>query len=481
MRDSRILTVLIALAIGVTAGNSFADGIAFKAGDKSSYSKLKPNEQRAVIHHEQNRQSMQIALQISLKKPEKALWIFPVRGKPDEIELELRRRFKSPSGKKAGSEAFDKLAMGFDALSVTQVFPVLMIARPLGMDKLEVFQQVDRFGLHTELVRPDNLQSLRSHLRRNDVSLENRQIDPFSPYLSGNYSLVLCWIRSEEELKRTFGEQNSPYRMPALKVTFPTSTPFYPLKATSYYGNEHVPIVLYVNGTRSITGPETFRNNWSTDIFLLKRLNMLGKPPPKKFRDETYYTRIVLRDDIPASTFLNDLRMPQKEPSILMTYAEWVRTSNPSETYYLVGKALLCLFISYIVAGITAVMLGRTWFGNAWVGLGNLFTIAGVIILLYINDQRENEPLLHRPGLKEFLEDYGKALFILILLLFAHGYLSSLPGSGAFFGSGVSIAIMIVVSFFALVRVPFVLLFTTNFMAFLVALEIIFLGPLRFL
>jgi hypothetical protein len=164
-----------------------------------------------------------------------------------------------------------------------------------------------------------------------------------------------------------------------------------------------------------------------------------------------------------------------------MTYAEWVRRIDPSETYYLISTAFLCLFMSYMVAGITALMLGRTWFGNAWVGLGNLFTIAGVIILLYINDQRENSPLLHRPGVKHFLKDYGKALLILILLLFVHGYLLSAPVSGAFFGIGVIIAMIIVVSFFALVRVPFLLLFTTNFMVFLVALEIIFLGPLRFL
>jgi hypothetical protein len=101
MRNPGLLIVFIAVAIGFTAGNTFADGIAFKAVDKSSYSKLKPNEQRAVIHHEKNRQSMQIALQVSLKKPEKALWIFPVRGRPDEIELELRRRFKRISGKKS--------------------------------------------------------------------------------------------------------------------------------------------------------------------------------------------------------------------------------------------------------------------------------------------------------------------------------------------------------------------------------------------
>jgi hypothetical protein len=258
--DSRIIFVLVILLF-LAPTLAAADGMAFYHRP-TSLDPLEVDEQRAIIAHKDGIQRMFIA--ITLGKPASAedasraaVWIFPVPGSPDRVDVEVTDFIPELTGKDVG-RAFKDAMYGTvlapiasqPVLLTFALFPFVPMAAMMGLRAgdlgVTTHKKVDRWGIHAELISADSVDRLADYLRKQNVGVQPDKLKPFAPYLSDKYTLVVAWIRSYEELIEKFphyAEERGGGR-PSLYVEFPSDKPFYPMRPTSGYGKKTVTVSL---------------------------------------------------------------------------------------------------------------------------------------------------------------------------------------------------------------------------------------------
>ncbi|GAB4337891.1 MAG: hypothetical protein Kow0099_11510 [Candidatus Abyssubacteria bacterium] len=97
---------------------------------------------------------------------------------------------------------------------------------------------------------PRAVRDCGEYLRGIGAEISNEELQTFGPYLNDQYTLVITRIDSRETLLEEFPEEENEMsaRRPCVYVEFPTARPFFPLKPTSAYGDEIIPVRLYVTG-----------------------------------------------------------------------------------------------------------------------------------------------------------------------------------------------------------------------------------------
>lgn len=371
---------------------SRADGMAFKGGDFSALAPVTEDEQVAVIVHRNGVQKMILAINFQAEKDEKALWILPLPGTPGQTRVDVLEAFPRFLGRDPLGNARRRLNETFALIACSQLYPAIPMALMPTLAGVKqssgsvlVHEEVDKHGIHVEVITADSLEALTAYLQKKEVNLQPDQLKTFGPYLSKKYTLILAWISSLQELQEAFPDYKkesafSLGRRPCLYVEFPTEKAFFPLRPTSAYGKEMVPVRLYV---MDYVEPETSP--------ALKELLKVSYFVQRKWYDDTAPKRFIA--DLPAKN------IPYTYISV-NTAAEnftddlWFMPTTPKSIWYagqiealgekgaLAFALVLIALFSYVSAGLAGLWLFGRWKEFALFGLWNLLTLYGLSIAL---------------------------------------------------------------------------------------------------
>ncbi|MFH0825323.1 MAG: hypothetical protein V2B18_21435 [Pseudomonadota bacterium] len=243
------------------AASAFADGGAWRY-DRSSMKLLAMNEQRAFITFKDGIQRMALAVNLSEAGSEEnrskdVVWIFPIPGRPDQVKIDIMGFLPEFMGTRdVRSEARSTL---LSCAAVTLAVPplllplgfVLAVAVPYygsykGGGSYDSHRQAERWGIRAEAVTADSLDGLAAFLKDRKVGVDAPGLKTLSPYFGDQYVFVICWIASRDEVRRKFGDRAGHGAYPSLFIKFPVDRPFFPMRATSAYGEDEFPVSLFV-------------------------------------------------------------------------------------------------------------------------------------------------------------------------------------------------------------------------------------------
>lgn len=367
---------------------AFADGMLFRGRDRLALSPLRPGEQVAAIIHRDHRQKMVIALRFQLEEQDKALWMFPVPGTPGTTKLELVDSFPRFNGSDPRSDAVRDCHMLMSLVRATQLWPLLfdVVAVPnLLRGRVAVHSEVNKWGIHAETITAKSMEDLAVYLREKKAGISAEHLRSFQPYLSGQYVLVVAWISSEQELLEAFPEYGKRHlpgaaRQPAVYIEFPTERAYYPLRATSAYGDGTVGIRLFLAGYMLPDAPPPLAGSLET---LLYDQEGAVENAPKAFSEALpsgpfHYTAVSISS--PARNFTNDLWF---SPATLPANYRLARAiHNVRGELSFPAAALLIVALSYVAAGLAGLWLGAQWRTYAYLGFWNLLTVGALWIAI---------------------------------------------------------------------------------------------------
>lgn len=398
----------------------YADGMVFKGVDFRSFIPVTEDNQHAIIAHRNGQEAMLLAVNFNLEDNEKAFWLFPVPGKPEEVKADIIDVFPKIRGMNPWVSAQSKflLLFGTQMLSQPYTWPFMCCMSSLGkagkdISGFAVDSVVEKYGLRIEILSVEKASSLSVYLKEKEIAIPESELKPFSDYLNMQYSLVFVEIYSKEELLKEFPDyehfqKGDKERWPAVFVEFPSDKIFFPLKPTGFY-EEPVRIILKVLGY--VKNENELSGNWSYDYY---RQTNTEESLPDVFKSyittegPLYYTGYYFHGE--AVELTDDMWMLPFEPKGIK-YAQFVdglATVGGGSIIIVLG-IMLFLFQSWACAGITGIIFYRKWNSYAILGLGNIITLYGVYLLAkYSKSFPEAEPVEGEQKMKSFrLSRYG--------------------------------------------------------------------------
>lgn len=423
-----ILTFLLLLIPAI----AIADGMAFRYRPASSLEPLTVDEQRAVIAHKDGVQRMFIAINLqdppSAEDPShSAVWIFPVPGSPDKADVDV----SSFIPELWGNDVQQTFEMTMDALRYIPIaaqphfFPLAFVHRrfsyglarmgkgmPEGAPGVTTHREIDKWGIHAELITADSVDRLAEYLHKKRVRAGEDVLKPFAPYLSDKYVLVVAWISSYEEFVSRFPQhrEGRGAKRPALYVEFPTDKPFYPMRPTSGYGKKTMTVSLYLVGWLNLdmsswTPSEKGAMHPSVRYYAGERkafdkqyraflraqekeaeiggeqgaTSRLRKVADKFFSaipaGDVPFTRVIIRTE--AASFTQDFSF---SPNSRVSVMHFLGTS-----LWMPVLAVLSLLVipSYLSGGISGKLVFGEWKPWARTGLWNCLTVIALVIAVW--------------------------------------------------------------------------------------------------
>ena len=397
------LTVVAVCILAPRAAH--ADGVAWSGRDYSALAPLTQNEQMAAIAHRDGIESMVIAISADLAQEDKALWMFPVPGTPDQVKLDVVDVFPLFEGYDPRQTARLQIRSLGRALTATQIYPALFRlgtvtqgrAYPLNAGGVFVHEVAEKWGIHAETVKAASEQELARYIEKQGVGMPRGELAAFEDYLGEDYVLVLVWIASWEEALQEFPRFWTPQawdadRWPCVHVQFPTERPFYPLRPTASYGDAYLKITLFLEGYFEVANAEQLGY-----LMLVNHFRHKGWLPgvPDGFRPRTGhgyipYTRVWIGET--AGAFTEDLWFtPVRPPGMrygAVADAILSREHTPWSWFY--PWALCLAGLSYVSAGLASLVVYRSWRRRALIGFWNMLTIVGLGIAVFTRPAADN-------------------------------------------------------------------------------------------
>lgn len=412
-----------------------ADGLAFKGRASHAWQSLTEDEQAAVIHFRDGVETLVLAINVRLEnEDDRGLWIVPVPGPAGEVTLELVDTFPDFRGYDPRARAVELLYRVFQFARLTQIYTIL--ADPdcgsLGSrrgPRADVLMEVNKWGLRTELLEVDSLSTLRDHLRAKDVELEETQLRTLREYVPKEHLFAVTWLASRRELLAEFPalmreRRDMTERMPSLVARFPCQRPFFPLKPTSAYGQEIVPLRLMLIGHYCPQSVPDLDDE-------LKMSYLRCEIPPSEPYAGRWGSSIsrnapltLLRCETQASDFTGDLYFDSYQAPGL-AYADGIAWFH--DLPKLVAAALgVTLALSWFAGGVTGWWVCRSWRCGARLGMVNLATLLAVGLVL-VNKERTRRflPKLSEDDAVQFRDHFFLRFTVVFVLLTlgAHGLL----------------------------------------------------------
>jgi len=198
-----ILSVLLIIFISPVV---FSDG-GIVIYDNDMWNMFNEDQQYCAINYKDGYQKMIIAVDTEgVLKGDKAVWIFPIPAKPDNVEINIIKGFPSLRGKPVNQEAYDTITGRLLLSSLTQIYtyPLFIFSfwRAGGMrDGLEVHERVQKMGMTTELVTAKEANAFYDYLTEKEIDLPDNFKSILEDYIGQNYSFVVSWISDVEKFK----------------------------------------------------------------------------------------------------------------------------------------------------------------------------------------------------------------------------------------------------------------------------------------
>ncbi len=384
-----------------------ADGKVFKGRDLSDMRPVLENEQRAFIMHKDGRETMILAVNFDLEESEKAFWLFPVLGQPDQVKTDVVDKFPSLRGVdvKAEAHAGIQLLANMQLLTQPYLYPIFCLMMPtLGKSEglVDIHSEIEKDGLRIETLTGRSIEDLTSFLRDRGFGAQQSEIDVYREYLNEEFTLVLVTIASREELIAKFPDlstRNTLGRRPCVYVEFPAEQVYFPLKPTGTYSGDLFILLKVLNHVKPVDGLD---QSWTV----------------------RYYHATPRQDDFPAvlASLADGERLPythiqfRGKAELLKQDLYLVPAEAGGEKYAVFLTAMLdientgvfvlvCISVigiqSWVCAGLAGRIIYDKWSPYAVFGLGNLVTLFGVYLLTKYYGHEEQQEIDH-PENKSF-------------------------------------------------------------------------------
>ncbi|MGD0078928.1 MAG: hypothetical protein ABR969_11000 [Sedimentisphaerales bacterium] len=377
--------LLVVSGVMIASVPCFADGVAFAGKDYYSLYPISQDTQQALISHNNGIEKMLITVALPLKLQDSAVWIFPVPGNLENVKIDLVDTFPRFRGR----NPLKTVTTQIEGLVVMQffapLFPLnsccLMPSLGKGRGGVYVYGEVDKWGIHTEILKSDSLSALSQYLNEKKTDIDPEYLRPFESYLSDKYVLVVSWIASTNELLKQFPEyevRQRNTRWPCLYVEFPSEKAFYPMRPTTASGNSSFFLRLLVLDYVNLAG--------AADVNRLHSYFYRQKSMPKELMEafvsdfesqKGRYTFFRFNGNVKA--FSDDLWFEKTIPRGML-FAEKIEPIFQSPFFIIPATIGAILIMSYVSAGLSGLWLFRIWRGFAFLGLANLFGIIGLYI-----------------------------------------------------------------------------------------------------
>jgi|GEM_PF-1067531 len=377
-----------------------ADGVGWIQDPDMAWRFMPESKQFAVINYEQGVEKLLLTVEADLRG-EKAVWIFPVPAEPEQTRIDVLAEFPYFYGQDvfrnsavsstlilaSASQAY--LALPLFLYALTGVGGTMGVGTAngalnqgvRGFDGIDVFQEVQREGLTTQVLAARDGSALYSYLKEKNLSVSPQAKSLFEYYSGKKYSFVVSWISNLNEFKAPKPNANRENEAIGVFVSFPTEKMFFPLKLTSIYGDARIPVVLYVLG--HVT-PNLDSQILSSQVGYYYQQSLGFQGPANTYEDgrpvqtwvssnANHYTKISI--DAPASSFTQDLYIEDTAPAriALEDYAR-----NNFWGIFLILFALICCAASMLAALIVFSENRPNLPKFALLGLFNVFTVFGL-------------------------------------------------------------------------------------------------------
>ncbi len=369
------------------------------------------DSQVSVIDYKNGIEDMLISVKVT-PEGDGMLWIFPVPADPEknEIDIDITSEFPEFEGYNVKNKLGGKIKEleGWSLISqIWSVFPAFItnpdlvkreffhaqkrsesyedythIALSSGSDLyleepdygVRVYHSINKLGLTSELLTARHGEGLKKYLAEKNMTLPESVVDEIDWYIGGEYAFIVSWVSNPKE----FGGREKDL---ALRVKFPTDRIYYPLKLTSVYGNQVIPMTIYFRGHVNPILYDFIKSGSETDYFISENYSI----PPEldsffggSEADNLKYTRLKintqsrnLKQDLWVRTF----------PPISIIFADFGLTLP-----YPLFELLLFAFFSCLAS----LLAGWVIFGREvkfphliLLGLSNFTTFIGFSILSY--------------------------------------------------------------------------------------------------
>jgi hypothetical protein len=438
------------------AAKASADGM-MHVSDPDMYPgwMLQPeSRQLAAINYENGRENLILAVDADLAGKQ-AVWIFPVPASPEETNVDIIKGFPRLVGSDIRSAARSSVSAGFLLMTLSQIYtaPVMIFSlfagtgfqagdladSYRGAEGIEVYEHVESMGLVTELVTAQDGNSLDGYLSQKGLQLPNESKAVLEEYVGRKYSFAVSWISDVEKFKNESQSDDAyvsgtrPNTM-GVYVSFPSERIYFPLKPTSVYGNERIPLAVYVMG--HVT-PDLYQgiSDSRTEYFMQNYYAVPGELSQffngKSQMQGLKYTKISI--DEPSSAFTDDLWISDSPAAI-----------SPLVTFVVDYFWIWSLGIFLIASVCASVLSGMIIFRKEkpslkhfiLIGLANLLTLIGLVAAARTLDKKypktQNEKISART--KKILIAGGAVVFVMLVLFFIillGGIFGSCYGCGA--------------------------------------------------
>jgi hypothetical protein len=274
------------LMVCAMARPALADGMVYHH-PTGGWQLQKEHSQMAAISYRDGYETLLLYINTARGENE-AVWVFPIPAKPDKVAIGQTEGFPRFYGSSLSDKARTAILGAFAVMELSQIYPVVLAipllffgsipyngANPMyeegwpsmgGASDSRVFvhESIERDGVTTQLITATDSLALYGYLANKgfDMPVDSKSI--FDDYLGKDYSFVVTWVSKESPPEPPANPVTVPsyrvydpsyrdynaygYRTLAVFATFPTDKIYFPLKPTSIYQSDTVPLKLYILG-----------------------------------------------------------------------------------------------------------------------------------------------------------------------------------------------------------------------------------------
>jgi len=220
------LLLIVFLAIFFIPKLAFADGMTLyhdPYSDRWDYSN--ESNQQAFINYENGLQKMIISVGLEEENSEEVVWLFPVPADPEKVTIDIAENLPEFGGEEISIKAKSNMSYTNKFLSATQLYTIPFISfmgnsysSEVGAGKsfgtldgigrgveqdVVVYEHLDKEGISSEIITAKTANSLAEYLENRGLKIENGSIPVLDNYIGKDYSFVVSWISSPEEIIST--------------------------------------------------------------------------------------------------------------------------------------------------------------------------------------------------------------------------------------------------------------------------------------
>jgi len=456
------LLILVALLPPVVLGDG---GAFYRRPNIEDWISLPQEKQIGIINYKDGYEKLILVINVknSSLQGDKAAWIFPVPSDPKDVNIDILDTVPTLEGNDIRDLADDAINEPYPFLYLSQIytFPLffaLVYTSYSGMlgtagiagNQYMIYEHIEKKGMTTEKVGANNSEAFQVYLDSNDLSLPDAANAIIDEYIGQNYCFIVSWISDVEEFRR---EALAPYRYydghyynedtgefiwdPSLtlgvSINFPAEKIYYPLKLTSIYDDEIIPIFIQVIDcvTPSIypdVSQDGFmRTNYYVDDSYSVPINLT-----------TFFAEQVEKNGVKGyggRYYIQNFRYTEIEihsKAKYLTEDLWIDDSVPVEISildFIALNACVILILIFIVSSCLASLLAGiiVYYGKkpslykfALLGLSNFASLFGFYVISYVLNI--NQTFVKIPDKKKsyfsWEKDKPKIAFIVLFSIF---------------------------------------------------------------